>query len=196
MSVYAFRKLHAQVRYFMARPTHISGGAQDTCPVIILHGIGTPGRSLEPGEEVFWLSRETFCTALDRIVEMGAAAPRITFDDGNASDIDIALPELLARGLNATFFLLTSRLGQPGSLTRADVTALAGAGQTIGLHGANHVDWRRLDGAGRAREYEAARDMLRDLSGQPVDEAAAPFGLYDRQVVVDLQGLGFLLLMS
>ena len=160
-------------------------------PVIILHGIGAADRALEPGEEVFWLSRERFCDALDRIVEMGAAAPRITFDDGNASDIDIALPELRARGLTATFFLLTSRLGQPGSLTPADVTTLAGAGHTIGLHGADHVDWRRLDGAGRAREYQAARDMLRDLSGQSVDDAAAPFGFYNRQVVADLQGLGF-----
>lgn len=175
----------------MTNPMNISGDTQSIGPVIILHGIGRPGRPLEPGEDVFWLSREKFCTALDRIKAMGAAAPRITFDDGNASDIEIALPELRARGLTATFFLLTSRLGQPGSLTPGDVTALADAGQIIGLHGADHVDWRRLDGAGRAREYLGARDMLRSLSGQPVDEAAAPFGLYDRQVVTDLQNLGF-----
>ena len=56
----------------------------------------TPKRPLEPGEAVFWLSRERFCRALDRIVEMGPAAPQITFDDGNASDLDVAAP-LLAR---------------------------------------------------------------------------------------------------
>lgn len=180
----------------MASPMSISGGMQGTRPVIILHGIGIPGRPLEPGEEIFWLSRQKFCTVLDRIVEMGAAAPRITFDDGNASDIEIALPELLARGLTATFFLLTSRLGKSGSLTRADVIALAGAGQTIGLHGADHLDWRRLDRAGRAREYHEAREVLRELSGQPVDEAAAPFGFYDRQVVADLRGSGFRVLYT
>jgi peptidoglycan/xylan/chitin deacetylase (PgdA/CDA1 family) len=158
---------------------------------IILHGIGTPGRLLEPGEEVFWLSRDRFCHALDRIAGMGAQAPRITFDDGNASDVAIALPDLQARGLSATFFLLSTRLGQPGSLTEADVTRLAEAGQTIGLHGADHVDWRRLDGAGRRREFQTARDRLAALSGQPVDAAAAPFGFYDRQVVHDLRGLGF-----
>lgn len=175
----------------MASPIHSSGGMQANSPVIILHGIGTPKRPLEPGEDVFWLSHQKFLTALDRIAEMGTAAPQITFDDGNVSDVEIALPELLARGLTATFFLLTSRLGQPGSLTRADVTALAGSGQTIGLHGADHVDWSRLDEAGRVREYQSARDVLRDLSGQPVDEAAAPFGFYNRQVVTDLQNLGF-----
>lgn len=160
-------------------------------PVIILHGIGLPQRALEPGEEAFWLSRDRFCHALDLIAGMGAAAPLITFDDGNASDIEIALPELQARRLSATFFLLTARLGQAGSLAAADVTALAAAGQRIGLHGADHVDWRRLDGAGRVREFETARARLADLSGQSVDEAAAPFGYYDRQVVRDLKDLGF-----
>jgi peptidoglycan/xylan/chitin deacetylase (PgdA/CDA1 family) len=122
---------------------------------------------------------------------MGPAAPIITFDDGNASDVAIALPELERRGLKAIFFLLTSRLGQPGSLQEADVTTLAAAGHTIGLHGADHVDWRRLDGAGRQREWGTARQKLADLSSQPVDLAAAPFGFYDRQVVADLQSLGF-----
>ena len=160
-------------------------------PVIILHGIGAPQRALEPGEELFWLSKDQFCRALDRIVEMGAAAPQITFDDGNASDIETALPELQARGLKAIFFLLAGRLDQPGSLAAADVTALAQAGHGVGLHGADHVDWRRLDRAGRTREFQTARDRLADLAGQPVDTAAAPFGLYDRQVVQDLRAAGF-----
>ena len=70
------------------------------------------------------MSRGRFCQALDRIVAMGAEAPRISFDDGNASDVGIALPELERRGLKAVFFLLAGRLGQPGSLTEADVTAM------------------------------------------------------------------------
>ena len=41
------------------------------------------------------------------------------------------------------------------------------------------------------REYETARAQLVELSGQPVDQAAAPFGYYDRQVVQDLRALGF-----
>lgn len=161
---------------------------------IILHGIGTPKRALEPGEEVFWLSRDRFCAALDLIAGMGPGAPFITFDDGNASDIEVALPELQVRGLTATFFLLASRLGQPGSLTEADVTELAQAGHRIGLHGADHVDWRHLDADARAREWVASREKLAALSGQPVDEAAAPFGFYDRQVAHDLRTLGFVAL--
>ncbi|MGC3940392.1 polysaccharide deacetylase family protein [Roseobacter sp. EG26] len=160
-------------------------------PVIILHGIGAPQRPLEPGEEVFWLSQAQFLAVLDDIEKMGPAAPLITFDDGNASDLAIALPELERRNLKATFFLLSGRLGQPGSLTEADVTTLAQAGHPIGLHGCDHVDWRGLDAQARKREFITAREKLSDLAGQKIETAAAPFGLYNRQTLQDLRALGF-----
>lgn len=159
--------------------------------VLIFHGIGEPRRELEPGEAQFWVSHERFCEILDRIVEMGAEAPEITFDDGNASDAEIALPELEKRGLQAVFFLLSARIGQPGSLTEDGVRRLAGAGHVIGLHGATHRDWRALDAAGQQAEYRAARHRLADLAGQPVTLAAAPFGLYDRGVTAALIDEGF-----
>lgn len=159
--------------------------------VLIFHGLGPPQRELEPGEARFWLGRDPFCALLDRIADMGATAPQITFDDGNASDIEIALPELAARGLSAAFFLLTGRLDQPGSLRAVDVRALAEAGQSIGLHGHAHRDWRRLDAASRQQEFRTARARLADLSGKPVTLAAAPFGLYDRQVTKALIAEGF-----
>lgn len=159
--------------------------------VLIFHGIGEPRRQLEPGEEVFWVTRKRFREILDHIVAMGDEAPEITFDDGNASDADIALPELEARGLRAVFFLLSARIGTPGSLTEADVRRLAGAGHVIGLHGATHRDWRGLDAAGRQAEFRDARQRLAELSGAPVTLAAAPFGLYDRAVTETLIGEGF-----
>ena len=64
----------------------------------------------------------------------------ITFDDGNMSDLAIAAPELEARGLKATFFVLTGRLGQVGSLGWADVGALQARGMQIGSHGIDHRD--------------------------------------------------------
>lgn len=159
--------------------------------VIILHGVGAPQRSLELGEEIFWLSRAMFCRALDHIVKMGSAAPHITFDDGNASDIQIALPELEKRNLKATFFLLAGRLGDQGCLAEADVTTLVQAGHKIGLHGCDHLDWRDLDEKTRTREFIEARAKLSELAGHSVETAAAPFGLYNRETVQNLRALGF-----
>ncbi len=81
------------------------------------HGVGTPARKMETGEAPYWLSKAQFIDTLDRI----AAAPNpgayvITFDDGNISDHEIALPALVDHGLQATFFVLTGRIGMAGSL--------------------------------------------------------------------------------
>lgn len=151
--------------------------------VLIFHGIGTPGRRLEPGEDVYWLTRFDFREVLDQIAAMGSDRPDITFDDGNASDVEIALPELDARGLKATFFILTDRLGQPGALSEQDVAALAQAGHQIGLHGHSHCDWRRLDQAGRVTEFRTARQTLQALTGTEITKAAAPFGYYDLSLI-------------
>ncbi len=159
--------------------------------VLIFHGIGAPERALEPGEARFWLSREAFCHLLDRVAAIGDQRPVLTFDDGNASDARIALPELERRGMQAIFFILTDRVDRPGSVSSDDVRALARAGMTVGLHGASHRDWRRLDAAGREAEFRQARARLEDLTGQPVTLAAAPFGLYDRRVARWLRQDGF-----
>ena len=97
---------------------------------VCFHGIGTPQRVLEPGEDSYWISRDTFLGVLDRVVDRDHV--RLSFDDGNASDVEFALPALLERGLTATFFVVAGRLDQPGSLSRDDVRRLHDAGMTIG----------------------------------------------------------------
>jgi peptidoglycan/xylan/chitin deacetylase (PgdA/CDA1 family) len=159
--------------------------------ILNFHGIGAPARPLEPGEDRFWITRDACRAILDAVADArDGPAIRITFDDGNRSDLEIGAPELAERGLTATFFVLAGRLGAPGSLAPADLSALVAAGHRIGLHGHDHVDWRRLDAAGAAREFETARDILAAAAGRPVDEAAVPFGRYDRGVLRALRARG------
>lgn len=151
---------------------------------IIFHGIGTPARALEPGEAPYWIDTTRFEHVLDRI----AASPRradyrLSFDDGNASDHDIALPRLLARGLVADFFVLTDRIGQPGSLSADQIGALQAAGMGVGSHGAAHRDWRRLSGPELDRELSGSRAVLQALCGRPVTTLGIPFGAYDARVL-------------
>ena len=63
--------------------------------ILTVHGIGTPVRTLEPGEDAAWVSSTQFEMVLDAAV--GRNDVWITFDDGNASDVEIALPRLLER---------------------------------------------------------------------------------------------------
>jgi peptidoglycan/xylan/chitin deacetylase (PgdA/CDA1 family) len=64
-------------------------------------------------------------------------------------------------------------------------------GFEIGSHGHDHVDWRRLDGPGEARELVAAREIIAAACGRPVAHAAIPFGLYDRGVIARLRQHGY-----
>lgn len=160
--------------------------------ILNFHGIGTPSRPLSAAEASFWLDLTAFRNVLDRVAALPAdRRPMLTFDDGNASDMNHAAPELARRGLTARFFLLSSRLDQPYFLTSGQVADLVAAGHSIGLHGADHVDWRGLDAAGRHREFVVAREALEDASGTFVDTAAIPFGRYDRHVLRHLRAAGF-----
>ena len=156
---------------------------------LCFHGIGEPGRPLEPGEQQYWISPETFMGVLDLV--QGRDDVRLSFDDGNASDLSIGLPALTARGLTATFFPIADRLRLPGSLSEADVKALVGEGMGIGSHGMSHIAWRRLAPERHQSELVLARRILQDVSGQPVDTAACPFGEYDRRAIALLRAEGY-----
>lgn len=156
---------------------------------VCFHGVGTPGRELESGEDAYWVDPDAFAAALDLVA--GRPDVRLSFDDGNASDVAVALPALVERGLTATFFLVAGRVGQPGSVDAAGVRALVQAGMTVGSHGMAHRPWVGLSGEERRVELEEARDRLAGWAGAPVVTAACPLGRYDRQVLRGLRALGY-----
>ena len=156
---------------------------------ICFHGVGEPGRELEPGEHNYWISPEFFERVLDTI--QGRPDVRLSFDDGNASDVEIALPELRRRNLTASFFPIASRIGKAGSVDQSGLRALAAGGMTIGTHGMWHKPWRGMTTAQLDEELVAARRMIAEHSGVAVDTAACPLGSYDRRVLGRLRRLGY-----
>jgi len=156
---------------------------------LCFHGIGTPQRPLEPQEDRFWIEPEAFEEML-AVIE-GDHGVRITFDDGNASDVEVALPALQRRGLSASFFVIAGRCGETGSLASSDLRELAASGMTVGSHGLRHVPWRSLDDAELREELVDAPAVIADAAGQKVTEASCPFGSYDRRVLAALRRYGF-----
>jgi peptidoglycan/xylan/chitin deacetylase (PgdA/CDA1 family) len=166
-----------------------------TDPVIglLFHGLGDPDRALEPGEAPYWISVERFETILDQVTDLpDPTRIRISFDDGNASDHDIALPRLIARGLRADFFVLSGRIGQQGSLSAEQVRALAGAGMGVGSHGIAHRNWRRISRAELESEVSVSRRELEGVLGHAVTMAGIPFGAYDARVLSVLRQAGYI----
>jgi peptidoglycan/xylan/chitin deacetylase (PgdA/CDA1 family) len=153
------------------------------------HGIGDPPAAVSDAERDVWLSQADFADALSAIRRLPSRST-VSFDDGNASDLEIALPGLLERGMSATFFVVADRLGQPAYLGADDLRALREAGMTIGLHGMHHQRWRGLSDGELDEEISGARHLLEDAAGAPLDAAACPFGAYDRRVLSRLEDAG------
>ncbi|MFF2271637.1 polysaccharide deacetylase family protein [Agromyces sp. NPDC058136] len=156
---------------------------------LCFHGIGIPVAEREPGESRYWVTEDAFLRILDAV----GAHPqvRLSFDDGNRSDVAVALPALQERGLRATFFALAGRLDDPASLGAADLRELHDAGMGLGSHGWAHIPWRGLDTATTHRELVDARAVLGDAGGGAIDEVALPLGRYDRRLLGELRRAGY-----
>ncbi len=163
------------------------------CIILNFHGIGSPWADLPEDEKTYWISATFFEEILDHCAPRIAAGENIvfTFDDGNMSDVEIALPALIARGLTAQFFVLTGRVGDPRYLDAKNMRTIRDAGMAIGLHGRDHIDWRRADEATLQAETQEARRILEALIDAPVPEVGIPFGGYNRRVISTLKRIGF-----
>jgi peptidoglycan/xylan/chitin deacetylase (PgdA/CDA1 family) len=162
----------------------------ETLVNLCFHGIGAPRRPMEPGEDAYWIGIDVLHGLLDEVADDPRV--RISFDDGNSSDVELGLPALLERGLRATFYVVAGRLDQKGSLSGAEVRYLHDAGMEIGTHGMDHRSWRGLDRADAQRELVDARRRLEDTLGDvPVRHAALPLGRYDRRLLGQLRQLDY-----
>lgn len=111
----------------------------------------------------------------------------LTFDDGQADNIDVALPVLRRHRVPAIQFLVSDWVDRPpsrsgrtdGFMRRDDVKAWLDAGLSIGSHTASHPRLSRLD-AGQVRaEFRRSREALGELAGAPIAHFACPWGKSD-----------------
>jgi len=136
----------------------------------------------------------------------GGARPgsiALTADDGYASQHTHLRPLLRELGIPWTVFVLAGMLGKRNDwdhpwvsprerhLTPDEVRQLAGEGVTIGSHGMTHVNLTALPDAALEEELARSRDILRNLSGQPVDGVAYPWGLGNERVADAAKSAGY-----
>lgn len=163
---------------------------------VAFHGIGSPGRELEKGESRYWISRDRFLQFLDLVAaDPDPAHVLITFDDANDSDFRIALPALQERGLTGSFFVITSRLDRPGSLSTEQLRILSER-MDVGSHGVDHVDWRKMPPNRLDGELFGAAQILERCIGRPVTSTSIPFGRYNARVLSAVRRAGYTKIFS
>jgi peptidoglycan/xylan/chitin deacetylase (PgdA/CDA1 family) len=166
----------------------LSGGSS-VRHILNFHGIGPTHRELDPGEAAVWLEQAAF----EAIVNAIRPEDRVwlTFDDGNSSDVEIAIPLLLRRNLKAGFFISTGKIGLQGYLDESQIREIAQAGMLVGSHGVSHTSWRGFDATVLRVELEESRARLEGILSKPVEHAACPLGAYDRRVLHGLRQAGY-----
>jgi peptidoglycan/xylan/chitin deacetylase (PgdA/CDA1 family) len=156
------------------------------------HGLGTPHADVKEDEAPHWCPEDEYKRFLDAVVDLRKKLKqtteiRITFDDGNKSDLAIGVPALVERGLDATFFICSERLDDPVYLNKVDLADMRAQGMQIGCHGATHIPLRGLDDPTLKAETVDARAALSTALGDEVSSFAIPFGSYDRRVLAALK---------
>lgn len=112
----------------------------------------------------------------------------ITFDDGYASVLENAVPELLRHGFSATVFVVSDRVGgindwDAGTpwplLSGSQVGELAAAGLEIGSHSATHTRLSGADAGVLRAEVGGSRERLSRLADAEIRGFAYPYGDMD-----------------
>jgi peptidoglycan/xylan/chitin deacetylase (PgdA/CDA1 family) len=100
----------------------------------------------------------------------------ITFDDGDISVYETALPIMEKFGLTGVVYIVGNYMNTDGYMTAGQIKELAAAGWEVGSHSRSHRDLRKLEPAVQMVEIVDARKELREATGASVDTFAYPFG--------------------
>jgi peptidoglycan/xylan/chitin deacetylase (PgdA/CDA1 family) len=109
-------------------------------------------------------------------VEVTARTFVITFDDGRRDGYTQAFPILQRLGLVATFYVITGRVNDAGSLTASEWRQLASGGMEIGSHTVNHVRLSTASDPVARSELTASEARIASVTGQRPTTFAYPFG--------------------
>jgi peptidoglycan/xylan/chitin deacetylase (PgdA/CDA1 family) len=108
------------------------------------------------------------------------AVVSLTFDDGTSDHLPVAA-WLAERGVPATFYVNSGRVGAPGFLDWEEIATIATLGHEIGGHTADHPDLTAIGADEAAHQIGSDRAALRDR-GFPADTFAYPFGARSREL--------------
>lgn len=118
--------------------------------------------------------------------------PEITFDDGNASDAEFAMPALERHGLKATFFVTAGWIGKrSGFLGWSQGRELLAAGHRIGAHGMTHKLLTGCSAVELQQELQGARQRLEEGLGVEVSCMSLPGGRANGRVLRACSDAGY-----
>ncbi len=122
----------------------------------------------------------------------GQVQAQITFDDGEVSQLQNALPILASHGVSATYFVTPGLIGTAAKfLAWEQLRVLQAAGHSIQSHGWSHKFLTFCDDGELAHELTASKQALEEQLGRNVEEISIPGGRWDRRVLAACARAGY-----
>lgn len=115
----------------------------------------------------------------------------ITFDDGFASNLAVAYPELARRGWPATVFIATSYIGRRPYVMSEEIEGIIDHGIDIGNHTDTHALLNTLSPAEIGDEIRRSQAIIEDLTGRRCRHFCYPNGIYNPAAREVIAGAGF-----
>jgi peptidoglycan/xylan/chitin deacetylase (PgdA/CDA1 family) len=108
----------------------------------------------------------------------------VTFDDGEQSQLENALPALEEQGISATYFVNPGLVGtEEKFLTWEQLKALRASGHAVQSHGLSHKFLTLLNDLELEHELVRSKEIIEQKLGAAVEEISVPGGRWDRRVI-------------
>jgi uncharacterized repeat protein (TIGR02543 family) len=108
-----------------------------------------------------------------------AASPHgaisIAFDDGTENQFSYAYQILQARGMVATYYVITNSIDQSGFMSHTNLQTLQANGNEIGSHSQSHQHLTQMSASSIIQEVYGSKQTLESY-GLTVNNFAAPYG--------------------
>jgi peptidoglycan/xylan/chitin deacetylase (PgdA/CDA1 family) len=128
----------------------------------------------------------------DLLKKSKSQVAQVTFDDGEQTQYDNALPLLAEYGIKATYFVTPGLIGTAAKFLGWDeLRALQAAGHSIQSHGWSHKFLTFCSEAELAHELRASKQSLENNLGTAVEEISVPGGRWDRRVIQACAAAGY-----
>jgi len=111
----------------------------------------------------------------------------ITFDDSRVEHSLIAAPVMEKHGFRGVFFIMTITYNKKNYMTTDQITQLAKAGHTIGLHSWDHtMVIKYKEAADWQKQVAEPKKKLEGIVGKAIEYWAYPNGVYDHKGAEEL----------
>jgi peptidoglycan/xylan/chitin deacetylase (PgdA/CDA1 family) len=185
--------------------------AQKQVPVLCYHHIREPKPGQSETFKSYSVSPKQFAEQMKALYDSGyetilpyqlynyllygaklpAKPVMLTFDDTDEEQFSIGYQEMKKYNFKGVFFIMTVSINRPRYMTKEQIKQLADEGNAVESHTWDHHMVTKYQGDDWNIQFVKPRKTIEDITGKSATYFAYPFGLWNKEAIVELKKAGF-----